>query len=189
MFKKEARDIYKKKKQQLSASQRSKMDDLILIQFQQVSLPFLTSILSFYPIDAHHEINTFLLTDYLAFRNPHLQIAYPKINFATAHMDAIISDEQTVFQLNQYGISEPGHTSIIEPGALDAVLVPLLAFDEQGHRVGYGKGFYDKFLSNCREDCLKIGLSYFEPEPVIEDADEFDVPLNICITPQKIYVF
>ena len=69
------------------------------------------------------------------------------------------------------------------------VLVPLLAFDSKGYRVGYGKGFYDRFLKQCRNDCVKIGLSYFEPIDAINDAGEFDVPLDFCITPQKAYVF
>jgi len=69
------------------------------------------------------------------------------------------------------------------------VLVPLLSFDKKGFRVGYGKGFYDRFLMQCKSDCIKIGLSYFDPIDVIDDADEFDVPLDFCITPQKVYVF
>jgi 5-formyltetrahydrofolate cyclo-ligase len=67
--------------------------------------------------------------------------------------------------------------------------VPLLAFDEKGFRVGYGKGFYDRFLKQCKDGGIKIGLSYFNPIDTIEDAGEFDVPLNFCITPQKVYVF
>jgi 5-formyltetrahydrofolate cyclo-ligase len=69
------------------------------------------------------------------------------------------------------------------------IIIPLLAFDEKGYRVGYGKGFYDRYLKECREDCLKIGLSYFEAVPSVDDAAEFDVPLDFCITPQRTYVF
>ena len=71
---------------------------------------------------------------------------------------------------------------------IDMVFVPLLIFDKQGYRVGYGKGFYDKYLAQCRVDCLKVGFSYFEPIE-IEGTREFDVPLNLCITPNSIYVF
>jgi len=67
--------------------------------------------------------------------------------------------------------------------------VPLLAVDKKGYRVGYGKGFYDKFLPSCKKECLKIGFSYFEPVDEITDKDQFDVPLELCITPHNIYVF
>ena len=64
-----------------------------------------------------------------------------------------------------------------------------VAFDEKGFRIGYGKGFYDKYLADCSIDCLKVGFCYFEPVDSIEDSKEFDVPLNLCITPQNVYVF
>ena len=72
-------------------------------------------------------------------------------------------DSTTKLTVNRWHILEPTGNETVEIGKLDAVLVPLLCFDERGFRVGYGKGFYDKFLKNCRRDCLKIGLSYFTP--------------------------
>ena len=69
------------------------------------------------------------------------------------------------------------------------VFVPLLAFDKKGHRVGYGKGFYDKFLSECKPDAIKIGLSFFEPEELITDVFESDVKLDYCVTPNSIHAF
>ena len=69
------------------------------------------------------------------------------------------------------------------------VFVPLLAFDEKGNRVGYGKGFYDKFLANCKPETIKIGLSFFEAEDKIKEISENDMQLNYCVTPNKIYSF
>jgi 5-formyltetrahydrofolate cyclo-ligase len=189
MLKKPARKLYKEKRKALSPAQRMRLDDLLLIHFQQLNLPFLSSVLSFYPIEEHNEINTFIITDYLQFKNPGLQIAYPKTDTVHNTMQAIICTEETVFEKNGYNIYEPAGCEIIEPQRLDAVLLPMLLFDKQGYRVGYGKGFYDRFLQQCSAACLKIGLSYFEPEEVIEDAHQFDVPLNFCITPQKVYAF
>jgi 5-formyltetrahydrofolate cyclo-ligase len=54
------------------------------------------------------------------------------------------------------------------------VFVPLLAFDKKGNRVGYGKGFYDAFLSKCKPETIKIGLSFFEAEETIDDVFEND---------------
>ena len=93
------------------------------------------------------------------------------------------------FEANEISILEPVESEIIEPQDIDLVLVPMLVCDIKGNRVGYGKGYYDRYLSRCRPGCVKVGLSYFDPVVNIKDADEFDVPLDFCITPQKAYVF
>ena len=69
------------------------------------------------------------------------------------------------------------------------VFVPLLAFDEKGNRVGYGKGFYDQFLSKCQPETIKIGLSFFESETLISDTLSTDIQLDYCVTPTKVYNF
>ena len=189
MLKKEARVFFKNKRDNLSTSERLKSDDLLLIQFQKLDLPFLSLVLSFYPIESQKEVNTFIITDYLQFKNPGMHVAYPKTDFTKSEMQAILCEAEEEFQPNHYHIPEPTSCEVVDPQALDMVLVPLLAFDKKGYRVGYGKGFYDRFLSQTRQDCLKVGFSYFEPLEAIEDAAEFDVPLDFCITPQKAYVF
>lgn len=189
MLKKDARKEFRQKRQELTFSQKEKYDDLLLIQFQKLALPFLSTVLSFYPIEENKEINTFIITDYLKFKNPGLQVAYPRTDIFKKSMCAVTSSENTPFHLNVYNILEPVEGEILSPSEIDLILIPLLAFDLHGHRVGYGKGFYDRFLQQCAESCVKIGLCYFEPVSVIEDASEFDVPLNFCITPQQVYVF
>jgi 5-formyltetrahydrofolate cyclo-ligase len=189
MLKKDVRKMYRAERMKLTAPQQEKWDDLILIQFQKLQLPPLQTILSFYPIEEKREINTFILTDFLQFRNPGLQVCYPKTNIFQNLMQAVITNEETDFDANEYGIPEPVTGQVLDAQLLDAVMVPMLAFDKQGNRVGYGKGFYDRFLQSCRADCIKIGLCYFDAIEIIEDAGNFDVPLNYCITPQKIYVF
>ena len=77
----------------------------------------------------------------------------------------------------------------ISPKSIDVVFIPLLAFDNQGNRVGYGKGFYDKFLSECREDVLRVGVSFFPSEEKIIDVLQTDISLQYCVTPEKNYFF
>ena len=189
MLKKQARKLYSAKREELSASERMKWDDLILINFQTIDLPFLEYVLSFYPMEEKNEVNTFLLTDYLHFKNPALQICYPKTNFADHSMQAIACGADTAFEGNEYNILEPATGEPVIATEIDLVIVPLLICDEYGHRVGFGKGFYDRYLKECREDSIKIGVSYFDPVDRIEHADDFDVPLDFCITPGKAYVF
>jgi 5-formyltetrahydrofolate cyclo-ligase len=104
-------------------------------------------------------------------------------------MEAGLVEREGLFIKNRFNILEPISGAIIQPGQLDVIFVPLVAFDTRGYRVGYGKGYYDKYLSRCRPDTVKVGFSYFDAVEYIEDIDDFDVPLNFCITPQRIYEF
>jgi 5-formyltetrahydrofolate cyclo-ligase len=140
-------------------------------------------------MEERNEPNVFLITDYLHFRNLSLQICYPKMNTNSPDMEAVVCHTDTIFEANAINILEPLETEAVDPQDIDLVLVPMLVGDLNGNRVGYGKGYYDRYLSRCRADCIKIGVSYFEPVDSIDDADEFDVPLNFCITPQQAYVF
>jgi len=189
MLKKEARKLYNQKRAELSYTDRMKWDDLILINFQTIDLPFLDYVLSFYPMQEKNEVDTFLLTDYLHFKNLSLQICYPKTDIESRSMKAIACGADAIFEGNAYNILEPVHNEVVDAEAIDLVIVPLLICDEEGNRVGFGKGFYDRYLKDCRPDCIKVGVSYFEPIDTVEDRDEFDVPLDFCITPEKVYVF
>jgi 5-formyltetrahydrofolate cyclo-ligase len=189
MLKQEARAIYRKKRDEITTLQKVKWDDLLLIQFQKLPLPPITSVLSFVPIDGKNEVDTFLITDYLQFKNPGMQVAYPKTDLQQQTMHAIALEEETVFEENEYKIAEPVNGPVLDAATLDVVLVPMLIFDESGNRIGYGKGFYDRFLKDCSSDCIKVGLCYFDAIDRIEDTTEYDVPLDYCITPNKVYVF
>ena len=97
--------------------------------------------------------------------------------------------DQTPLKNNHWGIPEPQSGIKINPDQIDVVFVPLLIFDKQGHRIGYGKGYYDRFLSKCKKDTIKVGLSYFDPVERIEDIQSHDVPINFGITKDRVYEF
>ncbi|OGX83418.1 5-formyltetrahydrofolate cyclo-ligase [Hymenobacter lapidarius] len=93
---------------------------------------------------------------------------------------------------NRWGIPEPvAEAAEVAPALLDAVLVPLLAVDEAGHRVGYGGGFYDRFLAQCRPGALFIGFSLLDGPPLARMADVLptDVPLHAWLTPGRVWRF
>lgn len=189
MLKSEARKVFKEKRSALTVQERIKLDDLLLIQLQKAELPFITFLLSFWSMEENHEPNTHLFTDYLEFCNPELIVCYPQTDFTSRTMNAVQTNDDTRFRKNQYSIYEPEAGDTVNPAGIDIVFVPLLAVDRNGFRTGYGKGFYDRYLPQCRTDCLKIGFSYFEPVDCIDDRNEFDVPLNLCVTPAAVYVF
>ena len=113
--------------------------------------------------------------------------AFPRvISAANGTMEMVLAVE---FANSVWGIPEPVGGTVLKPTDLDIVLIPLLAFDKNGHRVGYGKGFYDRYLLNCRPDCLKIGISLFDPVDLIEEVESHDIPLDIAICPAKLYDF
>lgn len=99
----------------------------------------------------------------------------------------------TQLRPNRWGIDEPvpDPAAEVAPSQLDAVLVPLLYCDQRGHRVGYGGGFYDRFLAQCRPGTAFIGLSVLNepPGPLIADVLPTDVPLTAYITPDRVWNF
>ena len=96
---------------------------------------------------------------------------------------------ETEIIFNKMGIPEPVSENELNPLEFDVVLVPLLAADINGNRVGYGGGYYDRFLSQTREDCLRVGVSFFEPIAEITDIEAYDCKLHQLITPERIYSF
>lgn len=189
MIKKELRKIYKEQRLSIASKDKLKWDDLMLIQFQQFDFSNAQTLLTYWPMAHSNEPNTHLYSSYLRHTIPNLQMAYPVVDLATGSMQAILINEETVYHTSAYGITEPKEGAIVSPIDIDIIFVPQLIYDEQGFRVGFGKGYYDKFLAQCREDAVTIGFNYFEPINKIEDVNEFDIPLNYCITPQTIYEF
>lgn len=189
MTKKELRVKYKAKRIALSHTDRNKLGDLLLIQFQKLSFENVGTLLSYMPMPHTAEPDTLFFTRYLAHLIPNLQTAFPRTDFTDHSMQAVLVDEDTEFVMNEFRITEPVGDTIIASTDIDLVFVPMLIADEQGYRVGYGKGFYDRYLAQCRGDVITVGFSYFEPEAHITDRNEYDVPLQYCITPHFVYEF
>jgi len=189
MIKNKLRSIYREKRKAISLADKEKWDDLLLIQFQQFDFTNIQTILSYWPLERVNEPNTHLFSRYLQYMLPTFKLCYPVCDFSTNDMKALLVDEQTDYQLNSLGIVEPIEGEKTNATSIDLVFVPLLICDRQGNRIGFGKGYYDKFLQLCNEKVVKIGFSYFEPVDIIEDTAPFDVPLNFCITPHRIYEF
>ena len=141
----------------------------------------------FLPITEQKEINTEFILHILSGKDKEIIIS--KADFATLKMTHFLLTDNTKIKKNDYNIPEPVDGIEIPSTKIDVVFVPLLAFDEKGNRVGYGKGFYDAFLAECKPDAIKIGLSFFEPEELITDVFEGDIRLDYCVTPNSIHSF
>jgi 5-formyltetrahydrofolate cyclo-ligase len=189
MLKSNLRKIYREKRSLLSPQERVKMDDLLLIQFQKLSFHPINVLLSYSPSETHTEPNTYLFSSYLGYMIPGLQTCYPVTDYKDVTMKPVRVNDYTEFAPAKHGIEEPVDGIEIDPQEIDMVFVPMLICDSSGYRVGFGKGFYDRFLTQCRNDVLKVGFSYFEPVERIDDTHQFDIPLSFCITPERVIEF
>ena len=189
MTKETLRKRYLEKRKALSHKQIMVATDLLLIQFQNLHLPALDTVLSYRPILSKQEIDMEHFESYLQLANPSVTFCYPVSNPQNLTFQAVATDTDTAFKINKWGIAEPDSDIARNPLEIDLAFIPLLAFDKKGFRVGYGKGFYDKYLSQCRPDIVKVGFSYFPPEEKISDVTGLDIPLDFGITPEEIYVF
>ncbi len=172
------------KKEEIAAYNAS-----ILAQLQGRDWSDMKYVHTFLPIVAHNEPDMWQFIDFLRLYFPSSHIVVSRANAANYVMDNFLLTEGVTLKKNAWGIVEPVDGEKIDEKLLDAVIVPLLIADQHGNRVGYGKGFYDRFLAKCRKDCIKIGISYFEPVASIIDVGPFDIPLDTLITPEKTHVF
>lgn len=170
----------------LSESEFLALNQLILTQFKNLDFTDVKTIHVFLPIVKKHEPNTFLLIDWLQKNHPEIQLIVSKSDFESCSMSHHPYLGKVDLKENHYGIPEPQTTKIAE-GRIDMVLVPLLAFDKRGYRVGYGKGFYDRFLGSSTAQ--KVGISLFGPIEKISDVHSDDIRLDRCITPSGIINF
>lgn len=141
----------------------------------------------FLSIVSKKEINTEYLLQILAGKDKNVILS--KSDFKEGTLTHFLLTDNTTIKANSYGIPEPIDGIQVPEQQIDVVFIPLLAFDKRGNRIGYGKGFYDRFLEKCKPDVIKVGLSFFEPEDYIEDIQQNDIPLDYCITPNKTYTF
>ncbi len=189
MTKKELRKIYTAKRTPVELAATHRLIASMLEHFQQIPLTALHYLLSFKASTAKLEVPVHFFEEYCREEFRELIICYPKADFTTGIMEAYEDNDNLYWEETSFGIEQPRKGDHILPIQLDCVLVPLLAFDERGYRVGYGKGFYDRYLARCKIGVITIGVSFFDAEPLISDTNEYDVPLTYCVTPQRLYVF
>ncbi|KNY24803.1 5-formyltetrahydrofolate cyclo-ligase [Pseudobacteroides cellulosolvens] len=101
---------------------------------------------------------------------------------------SVLTDTKSELCKGCFGIMEPKseYIRLLDPKKIDLVIVPGVVFDENRNRIGFGAGFYDRFLRNVRNDCIKVGLAYeFQ---IVDDVpvDDFDIPMDIIITEKRV---
>ena len=182
MKKQELRALYKQKRKDLTEIQIKGLQENIYQQIYNLDLSTVKNVHLFLSMPKFKEIDTAPLITW--FRNKNKRIVVSKCNFKDHTLSHFYLEENTILSLNKIGVLEPVAAELVEENKLDLIFIPMLISDDKKFRVGYGKGFYDRFLSNCRKDAKFIGLNFFPPITAIEDKNEFDIPLDQVIYPK-----
>lgn len=161
-------------RENLSIQIAQKLIDSIDLKGKKVSI--------FLPIERFLEIDTFQIID-----SVQAEFVLPVLQ--KDKLKHIVYESEEQLKISSWGIPEPQFGTELLPEEMDIVLVPLIAVDLKGNRVGYGKGFYDGFLVNCNALCKFVGLSFFEPVTEIDDVRPGDIPLHHCVTAEQFYTF
>ncbi len=186
MLKAELRKQALEQRNSLTDEERLSLNEKLLKQFKTLAFSNIKSIHIFLPIVQKKEPDTFLIIEWLEHHHPEIEVVVPKADFKSSIMAHYTYLNKADLLNNQYHIPEPQNSRPFT-GTPDMVIVPLLAFDKRGYRVGYGKGFYDRFLQGLSTQ--KIGLSFFEAVSKINDVHLNDIRLDKCITPERIIEF
>lgn len=185
MIKSELRNIYKSKRKELSSEKVNEISLQILEHLKSMQIWENSYFHTFIPILNQEEINTLPIIDYLFQLNKNVIV--PKIE--KEKMLSCLIDSETEFESGKFNVPEPKTFQVIDSKQIDVIFIPMLICDQQGNRIGYGGGYYDRFLKECRKDIIKIGLNFFEPIEAIEEVFESDIPLDYCVTGAEIVSF
>ena len=182
----ELRKKYRDQRRQLSAEEV--MVKSIAIANRCLAVDLWTKALYhlFLSSEKKNEVDTSFLLSVLQGKDK--QIVVSKM-LNDSKLEHYLLSDQTLLKENDYGIPEPLSGIKINPSEIDVVFLPLLVFDRQGHRVGYGKGYYDYFLAECQKETIKVGISFFEPIDKIEDIDKNDIAMDFVVTPNQVFSF
>lgn len=184
MNKKNLRALYRQKRASIPPEQQAQLSQQIVEQTLLLPIWDKRVFHSFLSIPSFGEVDTEPLIHLLQEQGKTLVVS--RTVMETVRMEHFRYDPSQIQADNKWHIPEPQGGIPVKSEEIEVVFVPLLAYDTKGNRIGYGKGFYDNFLAECKSETLKIGLSFFPAEPHIEDVREGDIPLDYVVTPDGI---
>ncbi len=137
----------------------------------------------FLPILRNRELDTWPLVKSLDELG--VEVVVSVSDFETCLMSHFVYHEKVEFQLNQFQIPEPIDALAADISKTEMVIIPLLAADKKGNRIGYGKGFYDRLLAQMPPQIIKVGVNLAPLFDEFDFAETHDVKLDFCITPYQ----
>ncbi len=152
---------------------------IVDVFFESIDLTEIKHLHIFLPITKLKEVDTWSIINRIQQECPHIKLVIPKV--VGDHLEHYLYEGKEQLATSKWGIPEPETGQVISPSQIDMVLVPLVIADQQGNRIGYGKGYYDRFLLQCQPSTRKIGLSLLPLSEESIDSEQTDVRLDECV--------
>ena len=186
MQKGDLRKLYLQKRKGISANKASKFHEGIYTNFEHFLRKDIKVVHIYLPIANKAEIDTWPIIQYLWSKNT--KVIVPKME-PNSMLSSWILTPDTKMSVNKWKVPEPVDAEPAANNTIDMVILPLLVCDKLGNRIGYGMGYYDRFLASVKQKLMKVGLSYFSPIDIISNPDPWDIPLDYCISPDEVIKF
>jgi 5-formyltetrahydrofolate cyclo-ligase len=187
MTKDELRAIYRQERLALSKEDRRERELAIVAQLKKMDWSVCRYLHVYRAIHRYNEPDLSEFYAWLKENHPKIQLVVSLSDLTAYSMSHYVWDEHTIFVENKWGIQEPVDGVPVNEIILDVILVPMLVADRKGNRIGYGKGFYDRFLAQCRPDARTVGVSFFDVLTEEIDAGPWDIPLKSIVTPKGFF--
>ena len=157
-----------------------KINSLKFISFLKINLPNLKNIGGYYPYN--YEIDDLEILDLL--EKKQFNISLPIIN-KNNQMNFFKCSNNDPMKINKFGIPEPVSSRIFYP---DILLVPLVGYDDNLNRLGYGGGFYDRYIEKIEKikNVIKIGIAFSFQKITSVPTNNYDKKLDFVITEKEI---
>ncbi len=139
------------------------------------------TVLVYLPVN--NEVNTYSIIDYLL--RAHKTVVVPRFTDSNYYFGKL--NNLNKLELGPFNIPQPKVFKRIDSKMIDVAIIPGVAFDQKGYRLGYGKGVFDRLLSDC--DAIKIGLAFdFQIIGKVE-GEAHDIKMDIVVCEKKVYRF
>ncbi|MEQ8525465.1 5-formyltetrahydrofolate cyclo-ligase [Gracilimonas sp.] len=181
--KQELREKVLAERQKISARDwKEKSDQIISTLINHDSFKVAKTVHTYISMNQRREVCTDTLLEYLI--NSEKRVVVPVTNFSEGTLSHSGITSLSDLKTNKWGVAEPAQISKVDMGELDLIIVPMAAADRARNRLGYGKGFYDRFLSET--NAQKVGLVFesflFDEIP----TEEFDEKLDMIISEEEV---
>ena len=117
-------------------------------------------------------------------------VCVPKVDWTRGEMEAVevMSFDDHVMEVDEHGVRSPRDSRPVLVRTIDLVVVPGVAFDAQGNRLGRGGGFYDRFLKRLSPTATTVGLAF--DQQIIDDVpvDDRDIRVDMVVTDRRLTV-